>query len=62
MLKKKETNYLFQESIDFVVKEGNATNVPETRSIEDFWSVLKGKVYAKACRTKNVEQLVNRIT
>ena len=58
---KKETNYLLQEFINFVVKEDNPANGPEASSIEDFWPTLKGKVYAKAWRAENIDKLVNRI-
>ena len=39
----------------------NAANVPEVRAIEDFWSILKDKVYEKGWVAKSLDQLKNRI-
>ena len=33
-----------EKNINFVKREGNPANVPECRTIEDFWSDLKAKV------------------
>ncbi|RNA40548.1 glucosylceramidase 4 [Brachionus plicatilis] len=38
-------NYLIDQNIKFVQKRENPANVPEVRQIEDFLSILKGKVY-----------------
>ena len=54
-------NHLRQEGIHFVAKEDNPANVPEARSIEDFWGILKARVYANAWRAENTRQLTNRI-
>jgi hypothetical protein len=54
-------NHLRDEGIDFVQKEDNPANVPEARSIEDFWSILKGYVYANAWKAESTRQLTNRI-
>ena len=35
--------------------------MPKARSIEDFWSLLAGKVYRGGWVAINQEQLVNRI-
>ena len=35
-----------------MVKKDNTTNVLEAKSIENFWSILKGKVYAKTVGRK----------
>ena len=52
---------LCEEGVNFVEKEDNPANVPKARSIKDFWSILKGRVYAKAWKAKNTHQLTNRI-
>lgn len=54
-------NHLREEGIHFVAKEDNPANVPEARSIEDFWANLKGHVYANAWKAENTRQLTNRI-
>jgi uncharacterized lipoprotein YddW (UPF0748 family) len=54
-------DHLRQENINFVEKEDNPANCPEARSIEDFWSLLKGRVYARGWRAKNTTQLITRI-
>jgi hypothetical protein len=53
--------HLDQEGVNYVAKEDNPANVPEARSIEDFWSILKARVYANSWRAKNTRQLTNRI-
>ena len=52
---------LRQKDIHFVEKDDNPSNFPEARSIEDFWDILKGKVYANAWKAENTRQLTNRI-
>ena len=54
-------NHLREESIHFVAKEDNPSNLPEARSIEDFWAILKTRVYANAWKAENTRQLTNRI-
>lgn len=54
-------NHLQQKDIHFVEKDDNPSNLPEARSIEDFWDILKGKVYANAWKAENTRQLTNRI-
>uniref|UniRef100_A0A914DRN3 Transposase n=1 Tax=Acrobeloides nanus TaxID=290746 RepID=A0A914DRN3_9BILA len=54
-------NHLRQKDIHFVEKEDNPSNLPEARSIEDFWDILKGKVYANAWKAENTRQLTNCI-
>jgi transposase len=53
--------HLEQEGINFVAKEDNPANLPEARSIEDFWAILKGRVYANSWKAENTRQLTNRI-
>jgi transposase len=54
-------DHLRQENIYFVEKEDNPANCPEARPIEDFWSLLKGRVYTRGWRAKNTTQLITRI-
>ncbi len=48
-------------NIKFVKKVDNPPAVPEVRPIEDFWSILKGKVYENNWQAKNLDQLRDRI-
>jgi len=54
-------DYMNEKNINFVKKEDNPANLPECRPIEDFWSILKGKVYEKNWQAQNLNQLRNRI-
>ncbi|KAI6655439.1 hypothetical protein LOD99_2274 [Oopsacas minuta] len=47
--------------INVVPKEMNPPNVPQLRPIENFWGILKAKIYKGAWEAKSVAQLVNRI-
>ena len=44
-----------------VDKVDNAANLPEVRPIEDFWSLLKAKVYENNWEAKTLHQLEFRI-
>ena len=35
----------------------NPANAPKLRPIEDFWGILKQKVYEKGWRAKSIDQL-----
>ena len=50
-----------EKKINFVKREDNPANVSECRPIEDFWSVLKGKVYENNWQGENFKKLQNRI-
>ena len=39
------TALLHEKNIHFVPKSGNPPNVPQLRAIENFWDILKSKVY-----------------
>ena len=54
-------NRLHVANINFVPKIDNPTNLPEARPIEDFWSILIGKVYKNNRKADNVSQLKDRI-
>lgn len=58
---KKVIEYLDHRNINYVPKEDNPPNVPECRPIENFWSILKGKVYQKNWQAKTIDQLKKRI-
>lgn len=49
------------QNINFVEKSENPPNVPECRPIENFWGILKGKVYANNWQAKNLAHLKVRI-
>ena len=48
-------------SINYVKKAENPANCPEVRSIENFWSILKGKVYESNWEVNNLKELEVRI-
>ena len=48
-------NYMNEKKINFVKREEDPTNVHECRPFEDFWSVLKGKVYDNNWQAKNLK-------
>lgn len=58
---KKTLDWLTSQNIPFVPKKDNPPNIPQARPIEDFWSVLKRKVYEKGWEAQNEQQLMNRI-
>ena len=47
--------------INHVDKVDNPANLPECRPIEDFWSILKGKVYENNWIAKDILTLERRI-
>ena len=49
------------EEINFVARIENPANVPKVRSIEDFWELLKQKVYENDWSARNITQLKKRI-
>jgi hypothetical protein len=53
--------YLKAQNVTCVSKLDNPASVPGARSIEDFWSILKGIVYEKGWQADNLEQRRNRI-
>lgn len=54
-------NHLQENNISYVTKEDNPPNLPECRPIEDFWSILKGKVYENNWQAKDLQHLRSRI-
>ena len=54
-------NWLNSKKIEFVPKYLNPANAPKTRPIEDFWGILKGKVYAKNWSAKSIPELKRKI-
>ncbi|CAF1934902.1 unnamed protein product [Rotaria magnacalcarata] len=57
----KTTRWLHEQNIKFVPKQDNPPNVPQARPIEDFWSILAGKVYEGGWEAKTELQLKRRI-
>ena len=47
--------------IHYVDKVDNPANLSEVRPIEDFWSILKAKVYGNDWEAKTLHQLEARI-
>jgi|688.fasta_scaffold392819_1 transposase len=58
---KKTLDFLNSNKISFAPRSDNPANSPELRPIEDFWSELKRRVYAKCWKAENLTQLENRI-
>lgn len=54
-------SYLDEKKINYVTKVDNPPNVPELRPIEDFWSILKGMVFANNWQASDPIQLRTRI-
>ncbi len=54
-------DHLIEKSINHVDKDDNPANLPECRPIEDFWSILKAKVYENNWSAKNIKQLIRKI-
>ena len=53
--------FLCKNLIHYVDKVDNPANLPEVRPIEDFWSILKAKVYEDNWEAKTLHQLEVRI-
>ena len=53
--------FLCENLIHLVDKVDNLANLPEVRPIEDFWSILKAKVYENNWKAKTLHQLEVRI-
>lgn len=45
----------------FIPRDCNPTNAPQLRPIEDFWAILKAKVFNNGWVAKSLEQLQRRI-
>jgi len=54
-------DFMIESNISFVEKYENPANLPECRPIEQFWAILKRKVYANAWKAKTTRQLKKRI-
>ena len=53
--------HLKNNNIEIVPKYLNPANVPKTRPIEDFWAILKQKVYYNNWAAGDIQQLKKRI-
>ena len=54
-------DYFTEHNINFVQKYENPANLPEVRPIEDFWAILKQKIYANGWEASNIDELIKRI-
>ena len=54
-------DFLCENSIHHVDKLDNSANLPEVRPIEDFWLILKAKVYKNNWEAKTLYELEVRI-
>jgi len=54
-------DFKIESKINFVEKYENPANLPECRPIEQFWAIIKKKVYNGNWKAKNVDQLKERI-
>jgi hypothetical protein len=48
-------------NIKVVPKTSNPPNVPQVRPIENFWAILKERVYKNGWTAKNIEELIRKI-
>lgn len=53
--------FLRDKKMNFVERSDNPPNLPECRPIENFWSILKGKVYEGNWQAENLAKLQTRI-
>ena len=58
---RKTIAYLESKKVKFVATVDNLPNVPETRQIEDFWGILKERVYKNGWVAKLLSQLRRRV-
>ena len=49
------------ENINYIQKVINPPNIPQARSIENFWGCLVQKVYENGCEAKTESQLSLRV-
>ena len=54
-------DFLCENLVHHVDKKDNPANLPEARPIEDFWALVKNKVYGNNWEAKNLEQLEVKI-
>ena len=53
--------FLQENGIAYVKKEENPPSAPQIRPIENYWGILKMKVYERNWTAKNRESLIRRI-
>ena len=54
-------DFFIENRINHVDKVDNQANLLEVRPIEDFWSILKDKVYENNWRSKSLKELEDSI-
>ncbi|CAF5200458.1 unnamed protein product, partial [Rotaria magnacalcarata] len=52
---------LHEENVPLVARQDNPPNIPQARSIETVWALLKRKVYENNWKAKNLDALARRI-
>ncbi|CAF5223231.1 unnamed protein product, partial [Rotaria magnacalcarata] len=50
-----------EENVPLVARQDNPPNIPQARSIETVWALLKRKVYENNWKAKNLDALARRI-
>ena len=59
--KNKNLEFLSNNGINYVEKDENPPSAPQIRPIENYWGILKMKVYEGNWTAKDREQLIRRI-
>ena len=59
--KNKNLEFLSNNGINYVEKDENPPSAPQIRPIENYWGILKMKVYEGNWSAKNQENLIRRI-
>ena len=54
-------DWMKEQDLYFIAKEDNPPATPQIRPIEQFWSMLKTKVYENNWSAKNRDQLIRKI-
>jgi transposase len=55
------TRYLDENNVEFVDRQFNPQNCPQSRPIETLWSILKNMVYDQGWEAENINQLQQRV-
>ena len=51
------TRYLDKNGVQFVARDFNPQNCPQSRPIETLWAILENMVYDQGWEAKNIDQL-----
>ena len=55
------TDFMYKEGLAYVKRHQNPPNAPQIRPIEQYWGILKQKVYQNNWSAQSREQLIARI-